>query len=74
MTPRDVADALSVSTRYVRHLASTGRLPRIVLGHRTVRYREVDVLALSDPRYAESSAVTPSSLALHAETPAHAQE
>ncbi len=71
LTPQGVAEALSVSTRYVRHLAASGRLPRIVLGHRTVRYRDVDVLALTAPRNAESSAVNPSSPAPNAEAPAH---
>ncbi len=49
LTPGQAATALNVTPRYVRYLADRGRLPKIVLGHRTVRYLESDVLALVTP-------------------------
>lgn len=39
----DVAGLLSCSTRLVWRLASEGRIPRVVLGLRCVRFRRRDV-------------------------------
>jgi excisionase family DNA binding protein len=44
----DIAHLLGVTPRTVRRLAETNRLPRVVLGHRTTRYRLEDVRALID--------------------------
>jgi excisionase family DNA binding protein len=46
LTPRDVAEMLTVSPRTVRRLAASGLLERLRIGHRTVRYRETDVAHL----------------------------
>jgi predicted DNA-binding transcriptional regulator AlpA len=40
----DVADMLGMNSRTVRRMALAGRFPRVELGHRTIRFRLVDVL------------------------------
>jgi excisionase family DNA binding protein len=45
LTPSEVADALVTTPRNVRRLRSEGRLPSVVLGRRSVRYRLADVQA-----------------------------
>ena len=49
LTTGEVAALLGVSARTVRHLASEGRLDRIKLGHRTIRYTRASVDALTAP-------------------------
>jgi excisionase family DNA binding protein len=44
----EVAELLGVTTRTVRQLAANGELHRIVLGHRTTRYRAEDVATFID--------------------------
>lgn len=46
LRPDEVAELLACSTRQVRYLAADGALPKVVLGHRTLRYRLGDVEAL----------------------------
>jgi excisionase family DNA binding protein len=48
LTTEEVAELLGVSTRTVHRLADNGRLPRIRLGHRTVRFSPESVAALID--------------------------
>lgn len=43
LTAAQVASMLGLSPRTVKHMASIGRLPRVVLGHRSTRYRLADV-------------------------------
>jgi predicted DNA-binding transcriptional regulator AlpA len=46
LRPDEVADLLRCSTRQVRYLAAEGAFPKVVLGHRTLRYRLADIEAL----------------------------
>lgn len=46
LSSNDVADILGMDARSVRRMALAGRLPRVALGHRTVRFRLRDVLDL----------------------------
>lgn len=48
LTTSEVASILGLAPRTVRSLASRGRLPRVVLGHRSTRYRLADVVELID--------------------------
>lgn len=41
----DVGHVLGITPRTVKRLASDGRLPRVVIGARTTRYRLSDVVA-----------------------------
>jgi predicted DNA-binding transcriptional regulator AlpA len=41
-----VGDLLGITPRTVKRLAADGALTRVVLGHRTTRYRQSDVAAL----------------------------
>src|SRR3712207_2343318 len=48
LTAEEVAAVLGVDPRTVQRFASDGRLPRVVLGRRSTRYRDSDVRALID--------------------------
>lgn len=48
LTGANVAELLGTTPRTVRHYAEVGRLPRVVLGRRSTRYRLADVLELID--------------------------
>lgn len=48
LTASEVASILGLAPHTVKSLASRGRLPRVVLGHRSTRYRLSDVIALID--------------------------
>jgi excisionase family DNA binding protein len=72
LTAAEVAALLGLTPRTVKQLAHDGRLPRVVLGRRSTRYRLGDVLALIDdctssesPAMDEAPANTPSSAAPH---------
>lgn len=45
LTAEEVAERLEVSPRYVLRLAREGRLPRVKLSHKCVRFRPDDVRA-----------------------------
>jgi len=44
LTSGEVGEMLVMDSRTVRRMALAGRLPRVELGHRTVRFRLADVL------------------------------
>jgi excisionase family DNA binding protein len=46
LTAQEVADALRVERRTIERWSDSGRLHRVRLGRRTVRYRASEVLAL----------------------------
>jgi excisionase family DNA binding protein len=48
MTVADVATRLSVSRSTVHRLVTSGSLPRVKVGRRSVRYRTTDVERLVD--------------------------
>lgn len=68
MTPGEVAEALRISRRHVRRLAADGRLQRIQLGYRTVRYSAANVEALVTPRMSEAEGGNPRLRDDHADT------
>lgn len=45
LTAEEVAERLEVTPRYVLRLAREGRLPRVKLSHKCVRFRPDDVRA-----------------------------
>lgn len=45
LTAEEVAERLEVTPRYVLQLAREGRLPRVKLSHKCVRFRPDDVRA-----------------------------
>ena len=49
LTPDEVARSLRITRRHVRRLAAEGRLQRIKLGARTMRYTPESVAALINP-------------------------
>lgn len=56
LTVDEVADVLRVNPRTVERWSAEGRLQRVDLGPRTVRYRATDVAALIDPTHSEAPA------------------
>jgi excisionase family DNA binding protein len=54
LTTREVAEALRVDARTIERWAEQGRLPRIQIAPKTVRYRVEDVAALIRPTKATS--------------------
>lgn len=56
LRPAEVARILDVTPRTVRRYSEAGRLPRILLSQRCVRYRASDVAALVDPYNGEDPA------------------
>jgi len=46
LSTREVAGRLGVSEYTVRRMARAGKLPKVRVGERLVRYRETDVQAL----------------------------
>lgn len=59
VSPTRVQVLLDVSPRTVARLAKAGRLERVELGHRTVRYTAESVEALIHPATSEAPVITP---------------
>jgi excisionase family DNA binding protein len=72
LTAVEVADLLGLTPRTVKQLAHDGRLPRVVLGRRSTRYRLGDVLTLIDDcTRSESPAATAELSRRTSSAPAH---
>lgn len=54
LSREDVAKRFSCSVETIKRLEKRGKLPRIQLGERAVRYRMADVLAIESGRAANS--------------------
>ena len=55
LSREDVAKRFSCSTETVKRLEKRGKLPRIQLGERAVRYRMADVLAIENGRVGKTT-------------------
>ncbi len=55
LSREDVAKRFSCSVETIKRLEKRGKLPRIQLGERAVRYRMVDVVAIENGRPVKQS-------------------
>jgi excisionase family DNA binding protein len=55
LRPKDAADVLGVSERYLSSLARRGELPSVRMGKRAIRYSRADLAAFIDRRRASVS-------------------
>lgn len=58
LATKEVATALRVDARTIERWTAEGRLPRVRLAPKTIRYRADDVAALIAPRNGEAPAGT----------------